>query len=279
MIIKMGMILVVKKGVNYAAQILYNAVSHFIAEKSWAFASYVALSTLMAFLASFLGAETYAEASIAYVMEMLPEALVEPMAREIANVLTVRRGGLLTMSVIGAAYFAHIPSLLRDMLPWQGTLAIGVAFIPMGLVCLLVQLTQNRIEPFHGLWRGMVCLMLTCLCSILGALGAPWALIAGMCFLGAGQGYTFMCSATLANLNADPPRRAANMSTYFLSAYLGASVPIMILGRIADRIGLVPALTGYNLVFLLLVLAVAAMAYRQQRVARIDAQNNQSRQS
>jgi len=96
-------------------QIFYDAVNHFIIEKSWAFASYVTLSTLMAFfpfmifttsLASFLGAEAYAEVSIAYIMEMLPAALVDPMAREIANVLTVRRGGLLTVSVIGAAYFA-----------------------------------------------------------------------------------------------------------------------------------------------------------------------------
>jgi len=171
---------------------------------------------------------------------------------------------------VGAVYFAHVPSLLRDMLPWQGTLAIGIAFIPMCLVCLIVQLTQNQIEPFRGLWRGMVCLVLTCLCSLWGVLpfGSPWALIAGIFFLGIGQGYTFMCSATIANLNADPLRRAANMSTYFLSAYMGASIPIMIIGRIADRVGLVPALTGYNLVFLLLVMAVGGLAYHQMQIAK-----------
>jgi len=170
---------------------------------------------------------------------------------------------------VGALYFAHIPSLLRDMLPWQGPLVIGIAFIPMGLLCLIVQLTQNRIEPFRGLLCGMGCLVATCLCSIWGVLpfGSPWAMIAGMFFLGAGQGYTFMCSATIANLNADPQRRAANMSTYFLSAYMGASVPIMIVGRIADRTGLVPALIGYNLFFLTLVLGVAALAYQRMRLA------------
>jgi len=173
--------------------------------------------------------------------------------------------GAFSNFTVGAVYFAHIPSLLRDMLPWQGPLVIGIAFIPMGLVCLIVQLTQNRMEPFRGLLIGMGCLVATCLCSLWGVLpfGSPWALIAGMFLIGAGQGYTFMCSATIANLNADPQRRAANMSTYFLSAYMGSSVPIMIIGRIADRVELVPALIGYNLFFLALVLVVGALAWRQ----------------
>jgi len=101
--------------VKYCLRIVIDAVRHFTTEKSWAFASYVALSTLMAFfpflifattLASFVGAQAYAETSIAYIMEMLPQTLMQPIAREITNVLTIQRGGLLTLSVLGAAYFA-----------------------------------------------------------------------------------------------------------------------------------------------------------------------------
>jgi len=100
---------------RYCWQIITNAVRHFTLEKSWAFASYVALSTLMALfpflifattLASFLGATAYTETSIAYIIEMLPQTLIEPLAREITNVLTIQRKGLMTLSIIGAAYFA-----------------------------------------------------------------------------------------------------------------------------------------------------------------------------
>jgi len=101
--------------VKYCLRIVTDAVRHFTAEKSWAFASYVALSTLMAFfpflifattLASFVGATAYAQASVAYIVEMLPQTLMQPIAREITSVLTIQRGGLLTLSVLGAAYFA-----------------------------------------------------------------------------------------------------------------------------------------------------------------------------
>jgi len=104
-----------RRAYRYCWCILYNAASHFIAESSWAFASYVALSSLMAFfpflifataLAGFLGARFYTQTSVRYLLEMLPEALVHPIAKEITSVLTTQRGGLLTVSAIAAAYFA-----------------------------------------------------------------------------------------------------------------------------------------------------------------------------
>jgi membrane protein len=104
-----------RRACRYCWCILYNAASHFIAESSWAFASYVALSSLMAFfpflifataLAGFLGARFYTQTSVRYLLEMLPEALVHPIAKEITSVLTTQRGGLLTVSAIAAAYFA-----------------------------------------------------------------------------------------------------------------------------------------------------------------------------
>jgi len=104
-----------KRACHYCWRILCNAVSHFIAESSWAFASYVALSSLMALfpflifattLAGFVGARFYTQTSVRYLMEMLPDALVEPIASEITSVLTTQRGGLLTISAIVAAYFA-----------------------------------------------------------------------------------------------------------------------------------------------------------------------------
>lgn len=39
-------------------------------------------------------------------MQLLPDVIAEPLSQDIVNVLTIQRRGVLTVSVIGAAYFA-----------------------------------------------------------------------------------------------------------------------------------------------------------------------------
>jgi len=179
------------KIIKYYTQIGVDAVRHFTVEKSWAFASYVALSTLMAFfpfmifvttLASFLGATAYAETSIAYIMEMLPQTLMQPIAREITNVLTIQRSGLLTLSVIGAAYFAsngveslrtaltiayrvsdkrsilfcRLQSLAFVLAGTIGMLALSLLLVLAPLVLAIAQKEFPDLAPYMGtirLWR------------------------------------------------------------------------------------------------------------------------------
>ena len=98
-----------------AKRIIYDALGHFDRADGWALASHVALSSLLALfpflifattLATFLGASEYSETAVQLVFEIWPENIASPIAREVANVLTVPRGGLLTVSVIAAAFFA-----------------------------------------------------------------------------------------------------------------------------------------------------------------------------
>lgn len=96
-------------------RILSDALGHFNLADGWALASHVALSTLLAIfpflifattLATFLGADSFAEDAVHLVFDTWPERIAAPIAREVENVLTVERGGLLTVSVIIAAFFA-----------------------------------------------------------------------------------------------------------------------------------------------------------------------------
>lgn len=96
-------------------RIIYDAVGHFDLADGWAMASHVALSTLLAIfpflifattLATFLGAEQFAEDAVHLVFDTWPENIAAPIAREVEDVLTVQRGGLLTISVLIAAFFA-----------------------------------------------------------------------------------------------------------------------------------------------------------------------------
>ena len=92
-----------------------DAFGHFNATDGWALASHVALSALLAIfpflifattLAGFMGAERFAETAVHLVFDTWPERIAAPIAREVENVLTVQRGGLLTISVAVAAFFA-----------------------------------------------------------------------------------------------------------------------------------------------------------------------------
>lgn len=95
--------------------VVVDAVTHFNNDDGWAMASHVALSIILALfpfmifgtaLASFLGANAYAETASHLIFDAWPESIAEPISREVVNVLTVERGGLLTVSVLAAAFFS-----------------------------------------------------------------------------------------------------------------------------------------------------------------------------
>ncbi|MBJ6135126.1 YihY/virulence factor BrkB family protein [Ochrobactrum sp. Q0168] len=100
---------------RFLRQITYDVLGHFSSDDGWAFASHIALSGLMALfpflifatsLASFLGTKEFAETAVHVIFDMWPSNIAAPIANEVTNVLTVQRSGLLTLSVIAAAYFA-----------------------------------------------------------------------------------------------------------------------------------------------------------------------------
>ncbi|MGQ5719581.1 YihY/virulence factor BrkB family protein [Pseudochrobactrum asaccharolyticum] len=104
-----------RKIIPFLRQTVTDAIGHFISDDGWAFASHIALSSLMALfpflifataLASFLGADAFADTAVHVIFDTWPPAIAAPIAREVQNVLTIQRGDLLTLSVIAAAYFA-----------------------------------------------------------------------------------------------------------------------------------------------------------------------------
>lgn len=99
----------------YSYRIFGDAISHYWCDNGSAFASHVALSGFLAFFpffifgtsfARFLGAFTYTPQKIKALVQLLPDVIAEPLSQEIVNVLTFHQGGVLTLSVIGTAYFA-----------------------------------------------------------------------------------------------------------------------------------------------------------------------------
>lgn len=96
-------------------RVLADAFGHFNDDDGWAMASHLAISSLMALfpflifattLASFLGAQAFAETAVHLIFDTWPDQIAAPIAREVVNVLTVQRTDLLTFGIVAAFYFA-----------------------------------------------------------------------------------------------------------------------------------------------------------------------------
>ncbi|MCM2396223.1 YihY/virulence factor BrkB family protein [Rhizobium sp. S95] len=136
----------------------FDAFYHFTEDDGWAMASHVALSALLAVfpflifgtaLATFLGADRFAETAIHIIFDTWPESISKPVSDQIVRVLTIPRGGLLTISVLAAAYFASngVEALrvslnrayrVAETRPWYITRLVSLGFVLGAVVVLTV---------------------------------------------------------------------------------------------------------------------------------------------
>ncbi|MBN9673960.1 YihY/virulence factor BrkB family protein [Roseibium aggregatum] len=95
--------------------VLKDAIGHFARDDGFAMASHVALSGLLAVfpllifiasLAAFFGFTGAADRASELLFDTWPESVAAPVAKEIKNVLTVRRGDLLTFGAVAALWFS-----------------------------------------------------------------------------------------------------------------------------------------------------------------------------
>ncbi|MEH2510767.1 membrane protein [Nitrobacteraceae bacterium AZCC 1564] len=103
------------KRLRYAFNVALDAFYKFLADDGWAIASHIALSALMALfpflivitsLAGFFGSKELADAAVELMLETWPPQVADALSGEIHNVLTTSHGGVLTIGVVLALYFA-----------------------------------------------------------------------------------------------------------------------------------------------------------------------------
>ena len=95
--------------------ILWSASEKFLADDGWAIASYIGLTLLtslfpflifVAALAGFFGSAELAKEAARLVFAEWPKEVAGPISEQVSYVLTAPRGGLLTLGVVLASYFA-----------------------------------------------------------------------------------------------------------------------------------------------------------------------------
>lgn len=175
-------------------RVLYDALGHFNDDDGWSMASHLAISALMALfpflifattLASFLGANAFAETAVHLVFDTWPEQIAEPISREVVNVLTVQRGDLLTYGALLACFFAsngvealrtslnrayrmtetrgiiwrRLQSFLFILMATIGFVMISVLLVFAPIIVRLLVTKFEWITPYLGtitIWRYMI---------------------------------------------------------------------------------------------------------------------------
>ena len=196
---------------NATRRILFDAYGHFDSDDGWSMASHLALSALLALfpflifatsLASFLGADAFADTAVHLIFDTWPEEIAAPIAREVSSVLTIQRGDFLTIGILAAAFFASngiealrvglnrayrvldrrsIFFLRAQSLAFVLVATIGFLIVSSLLVVLPVAIgiTQQRlpwIEPYIGtinLWRILIAAVIIVLALIAVHLWLP----------------------------------------------------------------------------------------------------------
>ena len=150
-----------------AFKVVYDALYHFTDDDGWAMASHIALSLILAIfpflifgttLATFLGANQFAETAVHLIFDTWPAEIAKPISREVIQVLTIPRSGLLTISVLAAFYFASngIEALrislnrayrVAETRPWYVTRIVSLGYVLVLVLALAALSTALVFVP------------------------------------------------------------------------------------------------------------------------------------
>ncbi|MGN6548389.1 MAG: YihY/virulence factor BrkB family protein [Pararhizobium sp.] len=187
---------------SHSLRIVANAIGHFNADDGWAMASHVALSTLLALfpfiifgtaLASFVGASAFADTARHLIFDTWPEVIARPIASEAVRVMTEQRKGLLTISVLAAAFFASngVEALrvslnrayrVSDHRPWYWTRAQSLLFV---VIAVFVFMAISVLLVLGPLILGLMRVWMPFLTTVTSLI-ANWRIVVAIVVLVAG---------------------------------------------------------------------------------------------
>lgn len=161
----------------------------------------------------------------------------------------------LAWSLAGIVSVILPTQLMRYGLPnWSGLMLF--IFVISGV---LLQPLARRLNSRRSLQLGCGLLILGYIIFTFGAwLGAVSLVLVGVAIAGtACYGFTYLGGmAEVIRLSGSQSARA--VSGYFVCAYLGFGLPVIFIGYFSDRFGIVNALVGFGVIFLIANLALGA---------------------
>lgn len=157
-------------------------------------------------------------------------------------------------------FAALAPSFLNEMLPWQGTAISGASIAAVLFVSGATQLVLRGVTVRRGLSVG-----LGVLTAAVGLLAVALAVHSALLFaasdvlVGVGHGIAFMSAMAIVNQVSAGAERAGIFASFLSIGYIGTIVPVLGVGLLADRIGVLGAVIGFCALF-----GVAALVLLQR---------------
>lgn len=161
------------------------------------------------------------------------------------------------------------PSFMAQMVPWHGPATSGLS---IGIILFLssgFQLMVRRWPAKRSVLTGLTAFALANLALLINLWAASsWLFVLCVLVTSFGHGLCMVGGMSVVNKVAPPHQRAGMTSTYLVIAYLGAILPILGLGWLADHVGLDQGLVIFCGMMIVATLAVAAVARRTPAIAQ-----------
>ena len=212
------------------------------------FAAYVAMPTRSVFWA-YLGVCALALAALAVIDETvrIPDRVIRfrPRIAVPPRMRTVMLGaclGVFTAFGVLGLFSSLVPTFLHGILGVHNLALVGGASFLIFIIAAVSQAVSARLPSRRSVSAGLP-LLLACLALVESALFAKalWLFLAGTVVGGVAAGFIFRGGLSELNRLAEPERRAAVVSTFFVAAYAGLGLPAVLIGLIALRVGAVDA--------------------------------------
>ena len=149
---------------------------------------------------------------------------------------------------MGGFYQAFGPVIAAQYLHSTSAIAAAVVFASYMLPSLLGSTLANKVTP----GRAMIIGMLTFMLAIIAAVSALYAgvlvpFLIASAFAGAAQGATMNAGIRGLMTGASAAERAGTFSVIYATAYTGAAVPTLIVGRLTSHFSLLQLASAYAL--------------------------------
>jgi MFS family permease len=166
------------------------------------------------------------------------------------------------------------PSMVRSVFHFDSGLLDGIAGFIAPATAAVVGLVFVRVAPRRAMSFGIYASLAGSVLIIGGALAGVMAIMfIGQALAGVGFGAAFTAALRLIFPLAREHQRAGVVSGIYLISYVAFGVPIVIAGQLTGPWGVVPTVTAYTVVTILLAL-VSLVA--QHRIARAEALTSSS---
>lgn len=173
---------------------------------------------------------------------------------------------------LGAMFLAVGPSYALELLHVENLALAGTVTSALFILACAAEQCASRIDDHKNLAIGLCCLMVGSV-LVVAAFPSSSVIILGLgaVFCGVGLGLVFVSTLAIVNLIIPPERRRMLTALYFSLLFLANSLPVVIIGYLADVVGLPWAVTGLAAVIivtalgLLLALRVLRVRQRQSR--------------